>query len=149
MSAWTTHIIGQVLRIASDENSCILLSFFSFFPTGLTHDEIIRNIFSKYICNVQTQVDRSVPEDFKNRSRDRFDVYKYTYHNGSLMLAGGLMVTKRHGDLAALSRIASDYSILTVIPSPNLPVEIIPPYTRNDSSTKMLIVDSFVSRDKR
>jgi len=102
--------------------TCILLSLFFSFSTGLTHDEIIRNIFSKYICNVQTQDDRSAPEDFKNRSRDRFDVYKYTYnHNGSLMLAGGLMVTKRHGDLVALSRIASDYSILTVTPSPNLP----------------------------
>lgn len=44
--------------------------------------------------------DQSAPEDFKNRSSDRFDIYKYTYHNGSLMLAGGL--TKYRGDLAAL-----------------------------------------------
>lgn len=71
--------------------------------------KLFENIFSKYICNVQTQVDRSAPEDFKNRSRDRFDVYKYTYHNGSLMLAGGLTVTKRRGDLAALFRTASNF----------------------------------------
>lgn len=70
--------------------------------------KLFENIFSKYICNVQTRVDRSAPEDF-NRSQDRFGVYKYTYHNGSLMLAGGLKVTKRRGDLAALSRIASEF----------------------------------------
>lgn len=33
VSDWTTHIIGQVLRIASDERTCILSVFFlSFQP---------------------------------------------------------------------------------------------------------------------